>query len=446
MRFRGLLIAVVVLAALFGLIQWSKKAKSNEASKPFTDTSPKLLSIPEDQFRKIEIRKAGTQAATIVEKDASGKWEITSPQKLAADQDAMSSMVSTLSSLSSDKLIEEKASDLASYGLASPSLQVTVTKKDGKTQALLIGDEAPASSGYYARSEGDARVFTIGSYTKTNVDKPVNDLRDKRLLRFDSEKLLRVELAAKGQDFEFGKNNQNEWQIARPRPLRAESFQVEELIRKLKDAKMDAAVSEADAKKAASLFAAGAPVATVKVTDSSGTQQLQVRKDKDKNYQARSSVVEGTYKIPNDLGEALDKGLDDFRNKKLFDFGWNDPSKIEIRRPAGQVTYQKSGEKWMLGSKQMDSTTMQTMIDKLRDLSAIKFVESGLTTPILEATVTSNEGKRVEKLAISKSGNSYLAKRENELSVYELDGKVVEELQKAVADLKEAAPPKTEKK
>ncbi len=136
MRFRGLLIAAVVLAALLGLVHWSKKAKSNEASKPFADTTPKLLSIPEDQFRRIEIRKAGTQAATIVEKDASGKWEITAPQKLAADQDAMSSMVSTLSSLSSDKLIEEKASDLASYGLASPSFQVTVTKKDGKTQAL----------------------------------------------------------------------------------------------------------------------------------------------------------------------------------------------------------------------------------------------------------------------------------------------------------------------
>ncbi len=90
---------------------------------------------------------------------------------------------------------------------------------------------------------------------------------------------------------------------------------------------------------------------------------------------------------------------------------------------------------------------MQTMIDKLRDLSAIKFVESRASPrPILEATVTSNEGKRVEKVAISKSGNNYFAKRENELSVYELDGKVVEELQKVVADVKEAAPPKTEKK
>ena len=45
-------------------------------------------------------------------------------------------------------------------------------------------------------------------------------------------------------------------------------------------------------------------------------------------YYAKSSVVEGIYKISPDLGQALDKGLEDFRNKKLFDFG--DPNKVEL--------------------------------------------------------------------------------------------------------------------
>jgi len=447
MRFRGLMIAVVLLAALGGALYWSNKAKSKEAGKPLADTTPKLLSIPEDQFRKIEIRKAGAEGATVLEKDASDKWAITAPQKLPADQDAIRSMVSTLSSLNSDRLIEEKASELGSYGLASPSLQVTVTKKDGKSEQVLIGDETPTGSGFFAKLPGDARVLTIASFNKSGVDKTIKDLRDKRLLTFDSDKLLRVELAAKGQTIEFSKNAQNEWQILKPRPLRADSLQVEELIRKLKDAKMDTAVSDEDAKKAVKTFSGGTQVAAVKATDSGGTQELQVRKDKDKNYAAKSSVVEGVYKVTSDLGDGLDKGLDDFRNKKLFDFGWNDPSKIEIRQGAAPVTYEKSGEKWMSASKQMDSTSMQTLVDKLRDLASTKFVEKGFTTPILEATITSNEGKRVEKVAISKTGNDCFAKRENELTIYQLDAKVVEELQKALAGVKESAPPaKTEKK
>ena len=38
-------------------------------------------------------------------------------------------------------------------------------------------------------------------------------------------------------------------------------------------------------------------------------------------------------------------------------------------------------------------------------------------------------------------GNSYFARRENELGFYELDGKAVEELQKAAAEVKDFQPP-----
>src|SRR5207344_2026215 len=119
---------------------------------------------------------------------------------------------------------------------------------------------------------------------------------DKRLLTFDGDKLTRVELQAKGQPIEFGKNNQNEWQILKPKPLRADGSQVEDLVRKVKDAKMDTTVSDEDAKKAVAAFGSSARVALVNMTDAGGTQTLEVRKDKDKNYFAKSSVLEGIYK------------------------------------------------------------------------------------------------------------------------------------------------------
>jgi hypothetical protein len=100
----------------------------------------------------------------------------------------------------------------------------------------------------------------------------------------------------------------------------------------------------------------------------------------------------------------------------------------------------------MAGPKQMDSPSVQAVIDKLRDLSAIKFPDKGFTTPLLEATVTSNDGKRIEKVLVSKEGSACYGKRENEPSIYELDGKIVEELQKAVAEVREFQPPKGEKK
>jgi hypothetical protein len=143
------------------------------------------------------------------------------------------------------------------------------------------------------------------------------------------------------------------------------------------------------------------------------------------------------------LGDGLDKGIDDFRNKKLFDFGWNDPGKLEIHNGTAQAIYQKSGEKWMSGSKQMDAPSIQGLVDKLRDLTSTKFLDSGgAGATLFEATVTSSDGKRIEKVSIWKQGNSYFARREGEPSVYALDTKPVEDLQKAAADVKEFQPPK----
>ncbi len=442
MKPRGLLAAVIVLAALGGVLFWSNRKQKAEAAKPSTDTTPKILSIPEDQIKEVTLKKTGGNA-TVLDKGADGKWQLTAPKPMPADQDAAKGLITSLATLNGDKVVEDKASDLSPYGLNSPTLDITVLKKDGKSQDVQVGDDAPTGGSTYVKLAGDPHVYTIASYVKTSLDKTPNDLRDKRLLTFDQDKLTRVDLQpAKGEAIEFGKNNQNDWQILKPKPMRADGSQVEELIRKLKDAKMDTTVSDEDAKKAAAGYASGSKVATATVADASGTQQMEVRvagKDKDKTYYAKSSAVDGIYKVTNDLGDGLNKSVDDFRNKKLFDFGWTDPNKIDI----GKSSFEKSGDKWMSGAKQMDSASVQSVVDKLRDLAATKFLDTAAAgTPVLEITVNSNNGKRVEKVSITKQGDTYLAKRENESSIYQLDSKAVEDLQKAVSSVKEFQPPK----
>jgi hypothetical protein len=439
MKPRGLLAAVIVLAALGGALYWSNRKQKADAAKPATDTATtKILSIPEDQIKEVSIKKTGAET-TVLRKGDDGKWQIAEPKPQRADQDAAKSLAGSFATLNADKVVEDKATDLSPYGLNAPTLDVTVTKKDGKAQDFLVGDDEPTGGGAYAKLAGDPHVYTVASFVKTSIDKTPNDLRDKRLLTFDQDKLTRVDLQpAKGETIEFGKNNQNDWQILKPKPLRADGSQVEELIRKLKDAKMDAAISDEDAKKAAAGYASGTKVAVASVTDASGTETLDVRKDKDKNYYAKSSAVDGVYKVTADLGDGLDKKVDDFRNKKLFDFGWTDPNKVEI----GKATFEKSGDKWMNGPKQLDAPSVQSVVDKLRDLAATKFVDTGGGTPVLDITVDSNSGKRVEKVSITKLGDAYFAKRENEPSIYQLDAKAVEDLQKAANEVKPFQPPK----
>lgn len=428
-----LLIAALILAGLGGTLYWSNKEKAREAAKPPAETSPKILSLTEADIQKVEIKKTGG-ADTVLQRGAGGKWEITAPQAYPVDQDAANSLASSAATVSSDQLVDEKPADIKQFGLDPPVLEVDVTKKDGKTSQLLLGSDAPGIGGAYAKLQSDPRLFIVSSSTKSNFDKTSKDLRDKRLLAFDQDKLSRLELTARKQTIEFGRSK-DEWQILKPQPLRADGLQVEELLRKLKDAKMDLAISDEDAKKAAAAFASGTPTATVKVTDPSGTHELQIRK-KESDYYAKSSAAEGAYKIAADLGTGVDKSVDDFRNKKLFDFGFNEPSKIEMHVGAKTVSLQKSGDKWQSNGKEMDSTSVQSLLDKLRDLAATKFTDGGFGTPAIDLTVTSGEGKRTEKVLISKGDKTSVAKRENEPSLYELDNKTVDELEKAAGDVK----------
>ncbi|HYV63358.1 MAG TPA: DUF4340 domain-containing protein [Bryobacteraceae bacterium] len=437
MKFARLLIAAAVLAGLGGLVYWSNRSEEAKAGKPDPKAAPKILELKEADIKQIEIRHREGET-TVVKKDDSGKWSITAPQPLAADQTAVGAITSAVTNLSSDRLVDENASNLPSYGLDPPRIGVTFTMADGKTHVLRIGEDTPVEGNTYAMLDGDKRLFTIASFGKSALDKQSKDLREKHLLVFDQDKLSRVELDTGKTSLEFGRAG-SDWQILKPKPMRADGFKVDELIRKLKDASMD---TETDPKAAASAFASGQKIATAKVTGAQGTLTLEVHKAKD-DYYAKSSTLAGAYKVTKEIGDGLNKSLEDFRNKKVFDFGFSDPTRIEIKDGGQSKVIEKSGENWTSGGKTMDSISVQNLIDKLRDLAAAKFVDSGFTTSSLEITVVSNDGKRTEKVQIAAAGSNFLARRDNDSSLYQLDTKAVEDLREAAAGVKEPPPPET---
>jgi hypothetical protein len=216
---------------------------------------------------------------------------------------------------------------------------------------------------------------------------------------------------------------------------------VDELVRKLTDARMDL---NSATSSAATGFAHAKPTATVRLTDESGTQELQLRAtqtDKNKStYYAKSGAVAGTYKVDADLGQALEKSLDDFRNKKLFDFGFPDPNKIEWHDGTKSLWLTRSGDDWWSNGKKMDAGNVQSFISKVRELSASKFVDAGFNHPTIQVTVTSNDGKRTEKVEMAKSPEGYIAKRENDATLYQLPAEAGEGLQKAAGDIQTPPP------
>jgi hypothetical protein len=150
-------------------------------------------------------------------------------------------------------------------------------------------------------------------------------------------------------------------------------------------------------------------------------------------------MAPGVYKVTAELGTGVDKSLDDFRNKKLFDFGFNDPSKIDMHANGKTYSFQKGGDDWFSNGKKLDSISLQSFLDKLRDLSASKFIDTGtLGTPVTDIAVVWNNGKTTDKVLIAKLGSDYVAQRENEPALYGLDAKIVNDLTQAASDVKPA--------
>ncbi|HEY1676136.1 MAG TPA: DUF4340 domain-containing protein [Candidatus Sulfotelmatobacter sp.] len=434
MKLRSLILSTIVFAALAGTLYWSQHHKPAADTAKAAETSPAILKLDEASITKVELKNKNTEPIVLA-KNNSGSWQITAPKQYSADSANVSSTLSSLSSLNSERVIDDKATDLKPYGLDPPAVEVDVTEKDNKSQKLLLGDDTPAGSGVYAKLAGDPRLFTIASFNKSSIAKTLNEFRDKRLLQVNVDQVSRIELLRKNQTVEFGRTK-DAWQILQPKPMRADGFQVNQLMQKLTNAKMDVTGSTDD-KEAAKAFSSGAPVATAKLTDSSGTQTLQIRKDKD-SYYAKSSAVDGVYKVNADLAQAVDKDVDDFRNKKLFDLGFADPDKIEIHSGARTGVLTKNGNDWFENGKKMDSDSVQSLVSNLNFIACDKFVDSGFGNPTIEATVSPGGGKNPETVSFAKTSDGYIAKRDNDTSLYHVQASSVDAVQKAFDDLKPA--------
>lgn len=430
-----LIVAVIVLVGLGGLIYWVNKNPQDKTAA--TPAAPKLLDVPDSSVQSIQLLKRD-QPPLVLAKDK-GKWSITAPAAFSADQDAVISMVSSLSGVNADSIVDDNPAEVGKYGLKDPPLTVAVKEKSGKTDQIFFGDDVPAGSLVYVRVGKDPKVYAASTSLRSSFSKDVKDLRDKRLLTFDPAQVSRLELISPKSDTEFGKVNQSDWQILKPEVYRADSFQVDDLLRKLADAKMDLSGKPEETKAADKAFNSGRVVATAKVTDQSGVQSLDVRQSNEDFY-AHSSVVAGSFKLSVDLGKILDKPSDEFRNKKLFDFGFSDITRLELHQGAGDKVYTRSGTDWKLNNKTMDPGSVQAVVDKLRDLSATAFVTTGFKNADVSITVVSNDGKRTEKAEFSKVAEGYIARREGQPALYKLEVKPVNDILEAAAAVKAAVP------
>ena len=102
---------MALLAVLGGVVWWSNKKQAAEPAKR-GDKTVKMLTIPEDQFQEIRVKKGRARLIVLQKQRRRQVGDHASRSRCRRTRTRSASMVSTLSSLNADKLIEEKAADL----------------------------------------------------------------------------------------------------------------------------------------------------------------------------------------------------------------------------------------------------------------------------------------------------------------------------------------------
>jgi len=437
MKFRGLLVAVVVLAALGGVLWWSQHHQPKPAES--TPALPAILKFDAKSVTGLTLHDKG--AAPIVLTPGSGAaWQITAPSSFRADSEAVNQIVAGLANLVPQRVVVDSTANLASYGLGDPSISVDVTEKNNQSAHLFLGDKTPTGDGIYAMIPGNPHVYTVGAWLDNQLNKSVDDLRDKHLIPVHTPDVNKLEIQRKGQDIAIARVPGG-WQIQKPGTYRTNNYEVDNLLEQIVSATWDTSTNAA---QAATAFAHGSPVATASVTTGSGANtnadSLEIRKSKD-DYYAKSSAIPGAWKIDAALATALDRNADAYRNKQLFDFGYTVPVSIEYHSGSTSLNLTYTAGAWYSDGKKMDPDSVNAFISALRSLAAAKFVDSGYSRPDIDLTVRAGGAHPPEAIHIQKTTDGAIAKRDDGQGLYFLDADTMNSFTKAVDGVKPAAPP-----
>ena len=109
------------------------------------------------------------------------------------------------------------------------------TKGAKSFRTLDLGTKTPTGSDMYARVDGEKKVFLVQSYLDSTFNRKPFDLRDKKVLNFDREKVDRVEIADGDKLVALAKTGAD-WRVAAPVEARGDFGAIEQLISRVQSA------------------------------------------------------------------------------------------------------------------------------------------------------------------------------------------------------------------
>ena len=186
----------------------------------------------------ISIRTKQGQETTVCTKTYDNRWELQIPTgKVKADAKAVDDLIFGVDSLEAAAFVDAPVGNLASYGLASPSIEVAFTQRGQEKPAVLHIGDATKDGTFYVKAEASDQVARVERGFIDKIALGAAWLRDKQVLNFHIDDAIRLTFhgAASLTCQRLGTN----WRLTSPVKEDANNAEVNAIIYALDDLMTD---------------------------------------------------------------------------------------------------------------------------------------------------------------------------------------------------------------
>jgi hypothetical protein len=446
MRFKGTSILLIVFLILGSYVYFAEYRGRDERQKQ-EEAKKKAFQVEEKDITDITLKYPDRTIEGV--KKGEKQWEFVSPTGIETDPDEWQMLASNIPRIEREDTVAQNAQDLTPFGLKEPRVTVAAKLTNGKTIEISFGAENPRKTYHYAKLAGSNDVFLAPNNWATTFTRTVSDLRNKKVLNFETEDIDSVKIAAGSTDLDVQKAGEH-WQIKTPIDAAAEDTEVTSLVSSMKFARASSFPNGIDAKK----VGLEPPAIRISLHDKKANADrvllIGTTSETDKYY-ARDASRDVIFIIDKEIPDKARRPVFDWRDKSITRIDRNAIEQIDILRGTEKLSINKVDADWKLsdGRKvQWDkvSTLLTTMeFDKAKDvIDQPKALSTyGLDKPRLEAVFQkgSSEIGRLTFGAESKSPEGvYMKTSEN--AVVKVVGKdVFDKFNFKAEDVIETPPP-----
>ncbi|MDD8026905.1 MAG: DUF4340 domain-containing protein [Acidobacteriota bacterium] len=404
MKFKTTLILAVLFAGLLAVVLFvDKKPPATGAG-----SEPKLVAVAAADVEAVSLRRDSETLS--LRKNDKSEWMIAEPIEAKADAVEAEGLVSALSDLRIERVVEASGGDPKTYDIP---LREAVLKVKGLADPIriLIGAENKIDATLYAQKAGDPRIVLLSSSLKSSLDKKLIDLRQKDVFRFESKDVTAIRLRAKDSRWEARKTD-GEWFFTSPLKALAKESQMSSLLESL--AGLRAKEFAAEAKTPQEMKARGLDKPEYEVALSLPASSREVvfsfHKAEDKTFATTSESTKIV--VPEaDILFDLDRKPSDLRESKAAVFFSWQADRLSLKKGGSSLAVHKAGnEKWYFDQaekEEADGSKVEAFLRKIEGLEAAEYVEApkglteyGLDKPTAEIVIGTKDaasGRSIEK-------------------------------------------------